>query len=82
MIRDFTEADLHAMERAELRDLVLEEWSGDELSDKDTEMAVTAIEHIAKLPATVRALVASFIASDQLFCRKCGETSCIHGYPD
>ena len=81
MIRDMKETDLAAASHDEVAALV-REYSDWKASAKDMIVAIDMIDMIRLMPPSVRAVVARYLSSNELFCRECGETSCVHGYPD
>lgn len=81
MIRALREEDLQAADAGEVADLVgrYSRWRANE---DELAAAAAEIDRIRRLPSPVRAIIATYLGSDELFCHECGETSCVHGYPD
>jgi hypothetical protein len=82
MIRDMKESDLQQAETEEVVAMVREYGRYNWASSEAIDSAAAEIDRIRRLPAPVRGVIATYLRTNELFCNVCGETSCIHGYPD
>jgi hypothetical protein len=82
VIREMKEEHLQAASSAEVKGMVRE--YGDYVCVKADEVAKAAavVDRIRKMPPGVRAAISTYLGSGELWCKQCGRTSCVHGYPD
>lgn len=82
MIRELKEHHLQDAPFEEIRSMLCEYVGPRTASAADIQAAAIEIDRIRKRSPHVRALIAGYLQSNELFCSECGETSCVHGYPD
>lgn len=81
MIREMKEPDLQDAPKREIAEMVraAASWRA---SEADISKAIDEIDRIRRMAPGIRAIIARYLGTDELFCHLCGETSCIHGYSD
>jgi hypothetical protein len=86
MIRALKEEDLQAAPRAAVFEMASQVIAAEpflqNLSDADRWQALKMIDRIRRMTPAVRGAISLYLSSDELWCHECGETSCVHGYPD
>ncbi len=82
MIRAMTEKPLQDAGDDEVAEMVAEYSDWPWIAPEAVTEGAKTVNAIRRLPPSVRAVVATYLGSGELFCKECGETSCIHGYPD